>query len=109
MFKDSKVATALCDDWSVLENKKFVHSFTTLTSLNGIEIVMDATLNIMMERSKYLELLNARIITEITRDKMSEDLNYLFDNKIDEEVLISEYLCFPEEVMEGVKKYIKTK
>ena len=109
MFKGAKITTALCDDWAVLENKKFVHSFTTLTSLNGIEIVMDATLNIIMERSKYLELLNARILSEIDRDKADDDLNYLYNNNLGEDVCVYEYLCFPEEVMEGVKKYIKTK
>ena len=104
---NSKVVIAMCDNPWTKETDKFLHCFVTYQGKDGIEIVFDATLNIIMEKELYLKLFKANIISEIEREKMISDIEYIQANKIS--VTVSEYLCFPEEIVQGVKRYVKNK
>jgi len=106
-IENSKVVIAMCDNPWTKETDKFLHCFVTYQGKDGIEIVFDATLNIIMEKELYLKLFKANIISEIEREKMISDIEYIQANKIS--VTVSEYLCFPEEIVQGVKRYVKNK
>ena len=107
-LEDSKIITALCKEIAVAEDERFIHSVVAKAREDGVEVVFDATLNILMEKDKYLELLEAKIISEIDREKIISDITYLQENNVDiDRVTLTEYLCFPEQVMEGVKSYLK--
>ena len=41
--------------------------------------------------------------------KAKNDIDLLKSKDLGHSILVHEYLCFPEEVMEGVKKHIKTR
>lgn len=107
---NDKVITALCNEPSLKGNKKFIHSFVVYTTNEGKELVFDTSLNILMEKDQYLKLLGAKIISEIPSEKVLSDVEYLIANDMaKEKATLYEYFCFPDQIMEGVKSYFKTK
>lgn len=108
-MEDSKIITAICENPSTKSEKKFLHCFVSTNGKDGSEYILDGTLNVVIDRETYLNLFNAKIISEIEREKMIEDVGVIKDNNLAESISFAEYLCFPDEVMEGVKKYIKSR
>lgn len=107
-LKKSKIITALCKEPFIIGDERFIHSFVSCVREDKVELVYDATLNIIMEKDKYLELFDAKILSEIEREKMIDDIIYLNENNVNvEKVTYSEYLCFPEQIMYGLKIYNK--
>lgn len=108
--KNSKIVTAMCIDPFRVPSKKFIHCFVIKIGKDGKEYVIDGTINAVIEKQKYIDIYNAEIITEIEEPKLFKFLDLMSENKeLGFNIDIDEYLCFPEEVMEGVKKYIKTR
>ena len=108
--KNSKIVTAMCIDPFLIPTKKFIHCFVIDTGKDGKEYVIDGTLNAVIEKQKYIDIYNAEIITEIEEPKVFEFLDLMSEGKeLGSNIDIAEYLCFPDEVIEGVKKHIKTR
>lgn len=101
-LENSKIVTAMCDNPLVMEEQKFLHTFVTYV-FDEIVYVIDPTINVIMEKSIYLKLFRSRVITEISREKMINDINYL--KSLNLEVTVQEYLCFPNEIMKGVENF----
>lgn len=108
-LKNSQIVTAICINPATKSLKKFLHCFVLTLGKDGKEYVLDGTLNVVIDKETYLNLFNAKIISKIEREKMIKDEEFIKSKNLDELMSFAEYLCFPDEVMEGVKKYIKTK
>ena len=108
-LKDNNIVTAMCDEPFIIPTEPFLHAFVCGIGKDGKEYVLDGTLNIIIEKDIYVKLYNARIISEIDGQKAKKDIELLKSKDLGHSILVHEYLCFPEEVMEGVKKYIKTR
>lgn len=108
-LKDSKIVVAMCDEPFIKPRKRFLHAFVTYMNKEGIEYAIDGTQNIIMSKDTYLKLYNAKIISVISSEKVQNDIEFIKTQNLGNSIFMFEYLCFPEEVMEGAKKYIKTK
>ena len=108
--EDSWIITAMCIDPFLVPSKKFIHCFVIATGKDGKEYVIDGTLNAVIEKEKYMEIYNAQIISKIKQNEFCDFLDYMVENKaLGVDISIVEYLCFPNEVTKGIKKYIKTR
>ena len=108
-LKNNNLVIAMCDEPFIIPTEPFLHAFVCGVGKDGKEYVLDGTLNIIIEKDIFIKLYNARIISEIDGEKANKDINLLNSKDLSHNILAHEYLCFPEEVMEGVKKYIKTR
>lgn len=108
-FEDSNIVIAMCDEPFIIPTESFLHAFVCGIGKDGKEYVLDGTLNVIIEKDIYIKLYNARIITKIDGQKVKKDVDLIKSSNLGRSVLVHEYLCFPEEVMEGAKKYIKTR
>lgn len=85
-----------------------IHLFITMEDDEGKCYALDGTMNTIMEKNIYLKLLNADIISEISNAEVISFLMMYRKNNLGNFISTAEYLCFPKEITEGVKKYIKT-
>ena len=105
-IRGSKIMIAICDEPFINPTKKLLHAFV-IYEKNEKEYVVDGTFNIIMEKEIFFKLYNANIISQIESEKVVEDINLI--TKLDIDMYMFEYFCFRDEIMEGVKKYIKTR
>ena len=108
-LKNSNIVVAMCDEPFIIPTEPFLHAFVCGVGKDGKEYVLDGTLNIIIEKDIFIKLYNARIISEIDGEKANKDIDLLNSKDLAHSILAHEYLCFPNEVIEGVKKYIKTR
>ena len=108
-LEDSNIVIAMCDEPFIIPTEPFLHAFVCVVGKDRKEYVLDGTLNIIIEKDIFIKLYNARIISEIDGQKVKNDIELLNSEELGHSIFVHEYLCFPEEVMEGVKKYIKTR
>lgn len=80
---------------------KFLHSWVEL-SHNGIDYVIDGTLNIMMDKTSYYRLKNAQPLTKITRDTLISDIKKYYE-KIGT-ISLHFYYIFRDEIIEAFEK-----
>ena len=80
---NDKVITALCNEPSLKGNKKFIHSFVVYTTNEGKELVIDTSLNILMEKDnsnaveENIEYTN--IIAPIQKGDMIGKITYTYE------------------------------
>jgi len=103
-YTDTNIVTAMCVDPYFKEDFYFLHTFVTFVR-NGKEYVIDATWNMVMKKELYLELFKAEIISNISREDYYNILISIRDLELGEFITLAEYLCFPKEVTDGVKKF----
>ena len=107
---NSKILTAMCIDPFLQNHKKFIHSFVCVKGKDGKEYIVDGTINTVIEKEKYMKIYNAQIITEIDKNKFESFMDFIIENgEFGNYISIVEYLCFPDEVIEGIEKHIKTR
>lgn len=108
-YPETNIITALCIDPYYKEPTPFIHTVTLYKAKDGKEYIFDTTFNIAIEKEYYLKLLKTKIISNITREKLIEDIETIAEANLGEEIATVEYLCFPEQVMTAVKKCAKPK
>jgi len=106
LFDNSKVVLAMCEDPDFKTPVKFLHAFVVIEK-DDVEYSIDGTLNIIMEKDTYTSLLKANIINEIPGRKAFEESYYIHNTDIAKDIMYVDYLCYPEEIIYGVKTYIK--
>ena len=100
----------MCEDPFRNPSKKFLHCFVLNIGKDGKEYVIDGTINAVIEKQQYMDIYKADMITELSQPEFCEYIDFMSENGyLCSEISIVEYLCFPNEITEGVKKYIKTK
>ena len=104
---NSKIILAMCINPFFTPEKKFLHAFVEILGKDGKQYILDGTLNICMEKELYLKLLNAKIISEMSRNEFFEYVNFIEENNLGSLITVPEFLTFPNQINEGVKKYIK--
>lgn len=102
-YSDTSIVTAVCDNPDFREKSRFLHTFVIKKEGNR-KYVLDPTLNLIIEKEVYQELMNAQIISDISRERYYTDLCYLRDLDLGSSIVLCEYLCFPKQVLEGAKK-----
>lgn len=108
-MKDSKIIIAMCDDPFINPKKRFLHAFVSYIDKDGVEYAVDGTQNIIMMKETYLKLFNAKIVSVIDSKRVQNDIEFINEQNLGYSISMFEYLCFPDEIIEGVKKYIKTR
>lgn len=108
-LENSYIIIAMCDEPFIIPTKPFLHAFVCLKDKDGKEYILDGTLNIIIEKEQYIKLYNARIITKLDSKKVKSDINLFKSNNLGKSISVHEYLCFPDEVIEGVKKSLNKK
>lgn len=106
---NSKIILAMCINPFFTTGKKFLHAFVEILGKDGKEYILDGTLNIKMEKDMYLKLLNAKIISEMSRNEFFEYVKFIEENNLGSLITVPEFLTFPKQINEGVKKYLKEK
>lgn len=61
--------------------------------------IFDYTMNVVMEKDKYLELFDFKIINEIDGEDIKNDVNIIPKN-----ISLKFYLCFRDEIIKDLKK-----
>lgn len=106
-LKDCHIATAICINPFNKLYDTFLHTFIIFTK-NNEEYVIDATLNAVIRKKTYLSLHKAKIISDIPKDIAISNLD-IIDELSTLHISQAEYLCFPTQVMNAVKKFTRTK
>ena len=108
--ENSKIITAMCVDPFLVPTKKFLHSFVIIKDEEGKEYVIDGTINAVIEKQKYFDIYGVKVVSEISSNELKNFFDIVTENRdLKVDASLAEYLCFPDEVMEGIKKYIKTR
>jgi len=105
--ENCRIVTAICIDPFNQEHKTFLHTFIIITNSNGKEFCMDATINAVIEKKVYLELLQAKIISDIPNENLKQDNIIINQANIAKHLNLAEYLCFPEQITSTAKKLVK--
>lgn len=103
-YTDTNIVTAMCIAPDYKEDFYFLHTFVVFAK-NGKEYVIDATCNIVMEKSIYLDLFKAKIISSISRDEYYNICGDIENFGLGNVITLAEYFCFPTEVTIGVKNF----
>ena len=82
---------------------KLLHS-VFLECSNNHEYVFDYTMNLIMEKEKYMELFDFKIINEIDGNDIKKDKNIILKM---EYISSKFYLCFRDEIMKDLNKNSK--
>ena len=110
MQPKSRIITAMCEDIFHKIHEPFLHSFVTITNPHdNQEYVLDGTMNIIINKQEYLNLLKAKIISDISKKELITAINIFSELKIQNEITLLEYLCFPKETLNIAKKIKKRK
>lgn len=107
-YNDVNIVTLMCINPQFKEPTPFLHAVTLAKDEYGNEIIFDTTYNIAIKKETYLNLLKANIISNIPRDKFKDDYLLIIDLLKNNSIYLDEYLCFPEQVINGVKKFKKS-
>lgn len=108
-YNDANIVIAMCADPNYKEYTPFLHAITLAKDEFGNEIILDTTYNIAIKKETYLKLLQANIISIISRERFKNDYPLIIELLKNDSVYLDEYLCFPDQVMTAVKKLTKTK
>ncbi len=106
---NTSIVTAMCIDPAYNDQHQFLHSFVIIKREDKKEYVLDSTFNIIIEKEEYLKLLEAKVISNISRKKYYNDLSCLEKLNLGNSISLAEYLCFPDQVIDGVKKLTRTR
>ena len=87
--------TMICTDFQ--SGKDFLHTVLYTKETNE---VIDYTLNLIMDKDIYFDLMNARAVSYITNENIKElDKNVRLSTKeLKDNINVKELLCFPEEI-----------
>jgi len=107
LFDNSKIVLAICQDYLFKDPVDFLHAFVIIEK-DGIEYVVDGAFNIIMEKNTYFELMKPTIINEISGKKAFKETLFIHNTAVSGQIEYADYLCYPDEVLQGVKNYIKT-
>ncbi len=97
--RDNTIVTGYCYGYS--DKSRFLHSFVE-TILNGEEVVIDGTLNAIMNKDGYYALRHIKPLTKISNQTLREDMEkYLYKiKKFPPEV----YFVFRDEIIRDFEK-----
>lgn len=107
LFDNSKVILAMCQNYVFKQKIEFLHAFVVFEK-EGIEYVVDGAFNILMEKNTYFDLMKPNIINEIPGKRAFKEAYYIHNSAVSEQVMYVDYLCYPNEILQGVKNYTKT-
>lgn len=108
-YSGTYIVTLLCIDPQFKEPIPFLHAVTLTKDNEGNELIFDTTYNVIMKKETYLKILNATIISIISREEFSKDITLIKDFLKKGYIYLDEYLCFREQTISAVKKLSKTK
>ena len=96
---ENSIVTGYCYGYS--DKSRFLHSFVE-TTLDGKEVVIDGTLNAIMNKDGYYALRHIKPLTKISNQTLQEDKeNYLYKiEKFPPEV----YFVFRDEIIRDFEK-----
>lgn len=106
-YSETNIITLLCTDPNYKESILFLHAAILVKDQEGNELILDTTYNIIIKKETYLKLLNATVISIISREEFANDLTFIKDLLNKNYVYLDEYLCFKEQVMATAKKLVK--
>ncbi len=104
MNSDFDLMTMICTDFQ--SGKDFLH--TILYSPDS-DIIIDYTLNLIIDRETYFRMMNSRVVSIISNSKIKM-LDERLRNSVDEvkqNVNVKELLCFPDEINDTILKFKK--
>lgn len=107
-INNSKMITAMCINPFVTPSKKMIHAFVQIEKKDGKKYILDGTINAIIEKELYFKLFNVEVISEISREELINDIEYIKKMSLSSKISFLEYLCFPQKVNDGVKRYIKS-
>ncbi len=85
----------------MLDKSRFLHSFVE-TTLNGEEVVIDGTLNAIMNKDGYYTFRHIKPLTKISNQTLQEDMEkYLYKIK---EFSPEVYFVFRDEIIRDFEK-----
>jgi len=94
-FENSKILTG----YVTLLDSKIMHSVLEFNMLGEV-VVMDWTLNLIMEKQQYLKLTNFDVINVVESNMIKEDEDLLYNSNITNKV----YLLFRDELKKDMDK-----
>lgn len=107
--ENANIVTLMCTNPNYKEPTPFLHAAILIKEETGNEFILDTTFNIIMKKETYLNLLQAKIISIISREKFQNDSTLRIESNVYKHIYLDEYLCFPEQIMKTAKKLSKTK
>lgn len=105
LTNNSYLTTALCTS-PFYNDKQFIHSFVTI-QYNNKEYILDGIYNIIIEKEIYFNIFNPKIISNIPREQLKSDLENIIEFEKVSQIYRGEYLCFPTQIMQSIKKRTK--
>ena len=99
--------TALCKSPYIINYHNYLHTFILVISNNNQEYIIDATLNIIMQKDTYFSIFKPQIISCINKSQLINDLQLLTPLEKNGKLYKAEYFCFPKQVMNTIKKLSK--
>lgn len=104
---NTNIITAMCINPLYKEPLPFLHGIILSKDTNGKEIILDTTFNTIIDKEVYLKLLQANIISCISRDEFIDDTTLIRKAKIDKYISLVEYLCFRDQIIKTTKRLLK--
>ena len=104
----SYLITALCKSPYNKNNKEYIHTFILIIKDNQ-EYIIDGTVNIITRKDTYFNIFKPQIISCIEQKQLKEDYEYIKPLEQDRLIYKAEYYCFKDKVIDGIKKYTKSK
>lgn len=106
-YNNVNILTLMCIDPYFKEPKPFLHVVTSEKDEHGNEIIFDTTYNIAMKKETYLKLLQATIISTISKEKIKNDHPLIIELVKNDLIYLDEYFCFRDQITSAVKKLSK--
>lgn len=106
-YGNTELLTAMCIDPFYKEPTPFLHSVIISKNNKNKEFILDATFNVAIEKETYLKLLQANIISTISREDFINIINMVSEQNLGKFIALQEYFCFPEQVTSAIKKLSK--
>jgi len=100
---DNEVVTGYI--YGMSDKAKYLHTWIECKTGAGREVVLDATMNLYMDKDFYYKLKTAEPISRIKKEELIQDVN-IFGGKTFEEfgIDIKTYLFFRHEIMKDFEK-----
>lgn len=102
LYMDNKVVSGFV--YGISSKSKYLHSWIE-TKLDGEDVVIDYSMNTIMNREGYYNLRKAEPISKITKSKLMEDGKVVYPYILSGELTYKEYLLCPQEVLENISNH----
>lgn len=101
---ESYLITAICTSPYKIKTEKYLHSFILIKTKGKQEYIIDGTDNFIIKKETFFKIYKPEIVSEIPKNKLNEELKLIKQFEQTRKLYRAEYLCFPEEVIKGIKK-----